>query len=138
MKLHQSAFANFVTSGRSLRSALLTRGLVTLLGAEPATAVFVPCGDADGSGAVTTVDALAALRSSVDLASPCDRNCDCDTNADREVPAGDALEILSGAVGEPLGGCGYYDGCFYDEDCDDGYECGTDPDWSCDAACVPQ
>jgi hypothetical protein len=122
----------------SLRFALLSLGLLALLGARPAAAVFVPCGDADGSGVVTTVDALAALRSSVDLASPCDRNCDCDTNGDREMSAGDALEILSAAVGGPIGGCSFYDWCFYDEDCDDGYDCGTDPDWSCDAACVPQ
>jgi hypothetical protein len=122
---------------RSLCFALLSIGLTGAIRVEPASAVFVPCGDANGSGTVTTVDALAALRSAVDLDSPCDSNCDCDTNADREMSAGDALEILAGAVGQPLGGCGFYDGCFYDEDCDDGYECGTDPDWSCDAACVP-
>jgi hypothetical protein len=137
MRIQQTAFRDLAEPRRSLRNALLSLSLLALLGAEPAAAIFVPCGDADGSGVVTTVDALAALRSSVDLPSPCDRNCDCDTDADREMSAGDALEILAGAVGEPLGGCGFYDGCFYDEDCDAGHECGTDPDWSCDAACVP-
>jgi hypothetical protein len=138
MKIHRTAFREFAPSHRPLRLALFSLGLVTLLGAEPVAAVLIPCGDANGNGTISTVDALAALRSSVDLESPCDRNCDCDTDADREMTAADALDILGGAVGEPTNGCGFYDWCFYDEDCEDGYDCGTDPDWSCDAKCVPQ
>jgi hypothetical protein len=137
MRIQQAASRDLTEPRYSLRTALLSLTLLTLVGAQPAAAVFIPCGDANGSGTVTTVDALAALRSSVDLASPCDRNCDCDTDANREMSASDALDILGGAVGEPVRGCGFYDECFNDEDCDDAHSCGTDPDWSCDAACVP-
>jgi len=118
--------------------ALFWAGVLVSGTARTAEAIFVPCGDANADGAVTTIDSLAALRSSVGLNSPCDRNCDCDTDADRDMTTTDALEILQSAVdGDEAHGCGFYDYCFNDDDCEDGDSCDTDPDWECDAACVP-
>ena len=51
----------------------------------------------------------------------------------------DALQTLKAAVlNNRYYGCGFQDGCFYDEDCETGYYCGIDPEWNCDAACVPE
>lgn len=56
----------------------------------------VLCGDADASGKVTAVDALAALRTSVGL-STCDAHR-CDVDGSLAVAATDALRILAAAV----------------------------------------
>lgn len=97
------------------------------------------CGDANNDDAVTAMDALVVLRSAIGLGDACIANCECDVDFDREITANDALETLQAAVrGDLYSGCGYQDECFDDEDCDSGYVCGTDPDWSCDAACVAE
>ena len=127
------------TAFRSARIGPLIFVLFTVLAPHRAMAVFVPCGDANANGVVTTSDAFAALRGAIGLSSPCIHNCDCDADGDRSLTTGDALQILhSAVVTHDSLGCAFYDGCFYDTDCDDGYECGTDPEWSCDAACVPE
>ncbi|HET9063305.1 MAG TPA: hypothetical protein VFO62_08460 [Candidatus Binatia bacterium] len=60
----------------------------------------VVCGDQNGDGGVTAVDALAALVTSVGLgACPLNR---CDVDNGGSVTATDALTILRAAVGEPL------------------------------------
>jgi hypothetical protein len=121
----------------NLRGALVAAILgLTLLGG--ASAAIADCGDANGDNQVTALDALVVLKGAVGLEGDCIGNCDCDLDADRELTAGDALQTLRAAVGADSDGCGFYDECFYDEDCDDGQECGTDPSWSCDAACVPE
>lgn len=96
------------------------------------------CGDANGDSAITVLDALVVLRSAVGVPTTCDGNCECDVDFDRELTVNDALETLRWAVGVESGGCGFQDRCFYDEDCEPGFSCGTDPEWSCDAACVPE
>jgi hypothetical protein len=58
------------------------------------------CGDVNGDGRRTAVDALAALRASVGLIF-CDL-CLCDANGSGDVTASDALLILRAALGQPL------------------------------------
>lgn len=69
--------------------------LLMIATATPAAAV---CGDADASTSVTATDALAALRSSVSLASTCTPTF-CDVNRSETITASDALIILGYAVG---------------------------------------
>lgn len=122
----------------TIRSIVVSLGLFALVAPTSAPAFSGLCGDADGNGTVSTIDSLAALRGSVGLPSPCAHNCDCDVDSDREMTTSDALGILQGAVSEGPYACGFADYCFHDEDCEDGFECGTDPEWYCDAACVPE
>jgi hypothetical protein len=126
---------------RAHRKTLLLR---ILLAFPLAVALSVPyvasadCGDANENGSVTVLDALLVLQSSVGTSTSCDGRCDCDLDGDRELDVSDALATLRIGVGSQHGGCGtFYDWCFYDDDCEAGFYCGTDPDWDCDAACVP-
>jgi hypothetical protein len=60
--------------------------------------LVVLCGDANGDGDITAVDALVALRTAVDIG-----NCPetrCDYNGNGEVQSSDALAILRVSVGQ--------------------------------------
>lgn len=58
------------------------------------------CGDANGDGAVTATDSLAALAAAVGLAACAPARCDADGSG--AITASDALAILNVAVGIPV------------------------------------
>jgi hypothetical protein len=60
--------------------------------------VVVLCGDANGDGEVTSVDALIALRTSVGIAACPETRCDYNGNG--QVQSSDALAILRVSVGQ--------------------------------------
>lgn len=71
---------------------------------SPGVAPAGDCGDANADGKVTTTDALLALRTAVGAAA-CDASR-CDYDDSLSITAGDALEILRAAVGDPtVPGC---------------------------------
>ena len=109
--------------------------LLVLVAPLPAAA---NCGDINGDQEVTATDALEVLNGAVGLTDSCDGNCDCDLDCTRSIGATDAFSVLRWAVFGDAGGCCVADYCFFDEDCESGYYCGTSPAWSCDADCVPE
>ena len=112
--------------------------VVLFLGlAAPFTAA-ADCGDINGDQAVTATDALVVLNGAVGLDDTCNGNCDCDLDCTRSIGATDAFSVLRWAVFGDIGGCCVGDYCFVDEDCEQGYYCGSSPEWSCDAKCVPE
>ncbi len=124
--------------GHVFAALLFSCVLVSAGDPPPTMAVYIPCGDADGSGMVMPTDALAALYGAVGLASACDRNCDCDVDCDRELTVDDALAILHGSAKRETLACCFVDYCFDDDDCGPGEQCGTDLNWECDWACLSE
>ena len=60
------------------------------------------CGDVDGDGAVTMVDAASVLAATVDLPSACDATPQrCDVNATDDIDVVDAANVLRRAFGLP-------------------------------------
>jgi hypothetical protein len=77
--------------------------------------------DRSGDYVVTTLDSLIALQDAVDT---CRTDYECDSNGDDESTTTDALLLLRDAVGLPADlecNCTYYDECFEDADCIEGY-----------------
>lgn len=78
------------TTSTTLSNATSTTTTTTLSEGET-------CGDADGNGRISVIDALMALRASIG-ASPCEV-CVCDVNGNGVVGATDAFLVLRAAVG---------------------------------------
>ena len=116
----------------------MTLLLALLLALFTPLAASADCGDINDDQVVTATDALIVLNGAVGLDDTCDHNCDCDLDCTRSIGATDAFSVLRWAVLGDVGGCCVGDYCFNDEDCEDGYYCGTSPTWSCDAMCVPE
>jgi len=132
---YSSCYGRLVTV---VRRVALVSCAIALSVSFPRSAIAL-CGDANRDGKVVSSDALAVLQSAVGLDSACHANCDCDVDGNRFLTSSDALRVLRGAVTGHVAGCDSFgDGCFKDSDCDPGYYCGADPDWTCDAACVPE
>jgi len=85
----------------SVRTSIVivsTLFVLAMVGASTAAAKKAnDCGDANDDGQITAADALDALRTALDLSS-CEA-CRCDVNGSGDIVTGDALAILTVAVG---------------------------------------